>query len=116
MNTDGHRFFMDGKKLYKEILVWKPIDDKSVIRYRCFEILSEGNFFVAQASNFHEDFSEKQWRVADNYFFESVSKEKFDEMAEESFETLEEAIAKWETDFEEMYDEFDELKRFKKNE
>jgi hypothetical protein len=49
MYTD---FFMNSEILYKEFFVWKPIDDKSVLRYRCFEILANGKFFVMQSDHF----------------------------------------------------------------
>jgi hypothetical protein len=102
---------MNQKRLFKEMIIYKPISEKSVIRYRCFEILSEGKYFVAQADNFQNNFTETEWKQFDNYFFGSVDSENFDEMTNEACRTIEEAIAKHEADFAEMYDEFDELKK-----
>ena len=40
--------------------------------------------------------------------------ENFEEMARQTSQTIEEAIAKFEADFEEVYEEFDELRKYKK--
>ena len=84
------------------------------MRYRCFEILSEGRFFVVQTDCFYEDSTQSDWKSFDNYFFEIISSEIFEQLANEASQTIEEAIAKHEADFEEIYDEFDELKKFRK--
>ncbi len=91
---------MNKERLFKEIIIWKPVDEKSVERYRCFEILSEGKFFVAQRDHFHEDFTEKEWKQFDNYFFESISGDNFDEMATEACQSVEEAIVAFDSEFE----------------
>ena len=101
---------MNTQMLYKEFFVWKPIDDKSVLRYRCFEILSNGKLFVLQSDHFSEDSTEKQWNEFNMYFYESISSENFYEQAKEACETIEEAIIKFEADFDEVYEEFNELK------
>ena len=82
-------------------------------RYRCFELLPDGKFFVKATDYIYED-SDKVYR--DNlemYFVESLSSENFEQMAKDACPTIEEAIAKHDAEFEEMYDEFEELKKFK---
>jgi hypothetical protein len=101
------------KKLFKEINVWETVDDSLVIRYRCFEDLLEGKFFVAASDYFHENFDKKQWNEFDIYFYENISSESLNEMAAESCETIEIAIEKHKADFEEVYQEFKELNHLK---
>ena len=98
---------MEEDKYYKEINIWKPIDDRTVARYRCFEILPEGKFFVQSKNYIYED-SDKTYREnLDMYFVESLSKENFEEMSKESCFTIEEAIAKHEIDFKELEEEIE---------
>jgi hypothetical protein len=101
------------KKLFREIIIWETVDDNLVIRYRCFEDLSESKFFVIASNYFHETFDEKQWKEFDIYFYESISSEVLIEMATESCETLEKAIEKHNADFENVRKEFKELKEVK---
>lgn len=39
---------MEEDKFYKEINIWKPVDERTVARYRCFEILPNGGFLCNQ--------------------------------------------------------------------
>lgn len=104
---------MGNENFYKEINIWKAVDERTVARYRCFEILPDGKFFVQSKDYIYED-SDKTYRDnLDMYFIESLSRENFEEMSKEACSTIEGAIAKHEADFEEMYDEIEELKKFK---
>lgn len=100
-------------RFYKEINIWKPVDDRTVTRYRCFEIMPEGKFFVQSSDYIYEDSDEKYRESLDDYFFDSLSKENFEEMSKNASETLEEAIAKHEADFKDMKVEFEELRKVK---
>ena len=111
MYTD---FFMNSEILYKEFFVWKPIDDKSVLRYRCFEILANGKFFVMQSDHFFWGFNRKTVEWIQYVFLRICFRRKFFEQANEACETIEEAITKFESGFDEVYEEFDELKKHRK--
>ncbi|MEO6589184.1 MAG: hypothetical protein ABIP06_07740 [Pyrinomonadaceae bacterium] len=101
---------MEEDKFYKEINIWKPIDDKTIARYRGFEILPDGGFFV-QAKNYIYEDSDKVYREnLEMYFIESLSKDNFEEMTKEACSTMEEAISKHEIDFKELEDEIEREK------
>lgn len=104
---------MKSEKLFKEFNIWKPIDEKKVIRYRCFEILPDRKFFVKASDCIYKESDKKDWDSLESYFLENLFDGIFDELAESASETIEEAIAKHEADFEEVNDEFEELKKFK---
>lgn len=42
-------------KLYKAIDVWERRDNRTVVRYRCFESLAMGKFSVQSADFYHSD-------------------------------------------------------------
>ncbi len=46
--------------MYKTIDVWKRIDDKSAVKYRCFQIAGENKYCVQNADFFHHPIDEKQ--------------------------------------------------------
>ncbi|MDQ2745715.1 MAG: hypothetical protein M3T96_00430 [Acidobacteriota bacterium] len=106
---------MKSDKFFKEINIWKSVDERTVARYRCFEILPDGKFFVQSKDHIYED-SDKVYREnLEMYFVESLSSENFDEMSAEACSTIEEAITKHEADFTELENEVMELskKKFK---
>lgn len=101
---------MNADKFYKEITIWKPVDERTVARYRCFEILPDGKFIVQSKDFIYED-SDKLYREnLEMYFIESLSSELFEEMSAEASSTIEQAIAKHEADFAELEAEIKELK------
>lgn len=104
---------MKSDKFFKEINIWKPVDGRTVARYRCFEILPDGKFFVQSKDHIYED-SDKVYREnLEMYFIESLSSENFEQMLSEACSTIEEAIAKHEADFAEFTTEIEELSKGK---
>lgn len=101
---------MGKDKYYKEITICKPIDDRTMARYRCFEILPDGKFFVQAKEHIYEDSDKTYKENLDGYFFGSLSKENFEEMAKDACSTIEEAIIKHENDFKEVEEEFQQYK------
>ena len=93
---------MKSERFFKEINIWKPLDDKRIIRYRCSEILPEGKFFVKASDCLYENSGKKDWDILESYFLESLFDGILDELAESASDTIEEAIAKHEAEFEEM--------------
>jgi len=98
---------MEEDKYYKEINIWKPIDSKIVARYRCFEVLPDGKFFVQAKDYIYEDSDKTDRENLEMYFIESLSKENFEKMAKEACLTINEAIVKHEIDFKEMGEEIE---------
>lgn len=104
---------MKSDKFFKELTIWKPVDEITVARYRCFEILPDGKFIVQSKDFIYED-SDKIYREnLEMYFIESLSSELFEEMSAEASSTIEEAIAKHEADFADLEAEVRELKNEK---
>ena len=102
---------MKSDKFFKEITIWKPVNERTVARYRCFEVLPDGKFFVQSKDHIYED-SDKVYREnLEMYFIESLSSELFEDMSAEASSTIEKAIAKHEADFAEVEAEIKELKR-----
>ena len=99
--------------LFREFNVWKPLDEKRIIRYRCFEVLPSGKFFVKASDCLYEDSEKEDWDNLERYFLESLFFGILEELAENASDTIEEAVAKHEADFKEVYEEFEELKKFK---
>jgi hypothetical protein len=104
---------MKGKKtsnqrLFKEINVWRQVDDKALIRYRCFQELPDGKFFVKSADHFHEPFESETSRQHEMYFIESLFENGLVWNAKKSYATLEKAIEKFDEDFDISFEESSE--------
>lgn len=93
---------MKGDRLFKEINVWKPIDEKTMARYRCFEVIPDGKFFVKSEDYLYEDSDETYRKNLDDYFYESLDGEILNDLADEACDTIEEAIEKHLKDFEDL--------------
>lgn len=104
---------MEKDRFLREINIWKPVDERTVARYRCFEILPDRTFFVQSKDHIYEDSDEKYLESLDDYFFGSLSKEIFEEMSKNASDTVEEAIVRHEEDFKEMIEAIEESKKTK---
>lgn len=96
---------MKGKKksnqrLFKEINVWRQVDEKTLIRYRCFQELPDGKFFVKSADHFREPFDSEISKQHKMYFVDSLFDDGLISTAKRTYATLEKAIAKFEEGFE----------------
>ncbi len=87
---------MEGK-LYKEINVWRVINDEHIVCYKCFEDLSSGKFLVKSSHHYYDSIDEEVIRNQERYYIEGVFS--LADNLEESFETLSEAIEKFDLDF-----------------
>lgn len=87
-----------GSKCYKKVDVWKKVDDKCLIRFRCYELLGEGKFCVQSADYFYPPISSEQMLVAENRQVELFLDVDPTERSE-TYSTLEEAIIAHEADF-----------------
>jgi len=92
---------MENSYLFKEISVWKRIDDDHLIRYRCFQVLP-GNRYVVKSSHDYRyplEVDDRQFKLAEFYFVDSLFQDALLEVINDTYETLEEAIAAHEEDF-----------------
>jgi hypothetical protein len=86
------------RKMYRDFSVWRRIDDKRAVRFRCFEEL-ESHLFCVQSADFYAmPLKAKVAAHSDRQFLELFMEE---EPAERSggFATVEEAIAAHEKKF-----------------
>ena len=89
-------------RLFKEINVWRRIDDRTLIRYRCFQILP-GDLYCVKSSDFYYwPLNEEQLRQLERYHLESLFENALISPEIEAFATLEEAIARHDEDFREF--------------
>lgn len=84
--------------MFKAIDVWKRINDSSVIRYRCFERITDGQFCVQSADYYYFPLDPKQIETLDRQFLELLIEESPDHRSS-LHSTLEAAIAQYDQDF-----------------
>ena len=88
-------------KLFKEINLWKQLDDNTVVRYRCLQLLPDGGYCV-KSSHFYSypiEVDDKQIREAEFYFLDSMFQGGLIDTTKKTYKTLEKAIEKHEKDF-----------------
>jgi hypothetical protein len=85
--------------MYKSIDVWKRLDDKTLVRYRCFQIIISDRFCVQNADFYHFPLDESQLSQFDRQFLEFLSEEA-PEVRAKTYATLEEAIRMHDQEFE----------------
>jgi len=84
--------------MYKSIDIWKRLDGKTLVRYRCFEILASNRFCVQSSDYYYLPFDEPQLSQSDRQFLELLIGEAPEARAE-TYPTLEEAIRMHDRDF-----------------
>ena len=78
-------------KLYKEIVVWKRIDDEQVIKYNCFEVLGEDKYCVQSADYYYLSTNNQDRLAFEEQFLELLIEVAPDERSQ-LYDSLEEAI------------------------
>ena len=94
-------------QLFREISVWRRIDDDTLLRYRCLLVLPDGGYCV-KSSHFYRyplSLDDGQIMQAEFYFLDSLFQDGLSEAAQETYDTLEEAIAKHDKDFDNFFEE-----------
>ena len=89
-------------QLFKEISVWRRLNDETVQKYRCLQALPDGGFCV-KSSHFYRyplSLDDEQIKQAEYYFIDGLFQDGLVELMKETFGTIEEAIAAHEKDFE----------------
>jgi hypothetical protein len=87
------------KRLFREIFIWKEIDDNTIARYKCFHVLPDDKYFVKGQDHFHYPLDEKQLKDINFYEIDSLFQGGLN-MEQEFCDSLEEGIEKFEKDFE----------------
>lgn len=85
--------------MYKSIDIWKRVDRKTLVRYRCFEILASNRFCVQSSDYYYLPLDESQLAQSDRQFLELLIGEAPETRAE-TYATLEEAIRMHDREFE----------------
>lgn len=87
-------------RLYREVTVWRPLDDRTLIRYRCLHILPDDKYYVKSSDFVHDPLEDKVSKDQERYYLESLFSGGLETSVEDVFDSLEEAILKHEQDFE----------------
>ena len=86
-------------KLYKSMFVWKRIEgQEEAIRFSCFEVIGENKYCVQSADHFYLPIDRVQLDSFDDQLVELFIEETPDSRGG-VYDTLEEAIRSFETDF-----------------
>jgi hypothetical protein len=85
--------------MYRAIDVWKRRSGTEVIRYRCFEVLSDGKFCVQSADFFQLPLINQKFDRLDRQFVELLIEEDPD-VRSPAYPSLEEAIRMHDAEFE----------------
>jgi hypothetical protein len=87
------------EKLFKEINVWKRIDNNKILLYRCFEVLPDNTYFVKCSNYFYEDFDDEQFNRLNKEFAESLFYDSLIIHQEKAYSSIIEAINAHEEEF-----------------
>ena len=90
----------------KEISVWRRLDDNTLLRYRCLQLLPDGGYCV-KSSHFYRyplKLDDDQIKQAEFYFLDGMFQDGLQEIAKQSYQTLEEAIANHDKDFSDSFE------------
>jgi len=85
-------------KLYKSFDIWKKTAEDELVRYRCFEILSSGQFCVQCADFFQYPPDQTQNQFLTEQFYEFLLDEDPDKRSK-TFASIEEAIKNYDAEF-----------------
>lgn len=86
-------------KYYKALDVWSRKNEKTVVRYRCFQLLPDGGYSVQSADHYHAPFLDTRAGQLDKQFLELLLTEA-PEVRSPPFPTLDEAIRAFVREFE----------------
>ena len=90
--------------MFRAIDVWKRLDDGGLARFRCFEILPDRRYCVQSVDFYYDPSDAKRIQESEQQFLELLL-EAAPNQENETYATLEEAIANHELDFQEFEDE-----------
>jgi hypothetical protein len=85
-------------KYYKALDVWCRKNEKTIVRYRCFQLLPNGGFSVQSADHYHAPFADSRAEQLDKQFLELFLAEA-PEARSSLFPTLDEAVRAFAQEF-----------------
>jgi hypothetical protein len=88
------------RRLFVEVNVWREIDESKLVVYRCLQVLPQNGYVVKAADYYHGPLTLDQVRERDFYFVDSMFDGGLELAASETYPTLEEAIARFDEEFE----------------
>ena len=80
------------KRLYCEINVWRPIDEKTLIRYRCIHVLPDNKYTVKASDYVRYPLEKENLKVQEQYFLESMFMGGLEMLVDISWDSLQEGI------------------------
>ena len=86
-------------KYYKALDVWYRKNEKTVVRYRCFQLLPDGGFSVQSADYYRAPFADSRAEKLDKQFLELVAEEA-PEVRSQLFPTIDEPVQSFMQEFE----------------
>jgi hypothetical protein len=89
----------NNQRLFREINVWKRIDDTTLLRYRCLHVMAEDRYYVKSSDFYYWPLDKEQIIQRDFYFLDSLFGEALEPITEETYETVEEAILMHDKEF-----------------
>jgi hypothetical protein len=95
--------------MFKAIDVWKRLADGSLARYRCFEVLPNHGYYVQSVDFYTEPLEVKRMQEFDVQFIELLL-EAAPNCENETYQTLEEAIANHDADFRQVEEDIESSK------
>jgi len=87
------------QRLFKEIVVWKRIDDNTLQRYRCLLVLPDNRYAVKSSDVCNFPLDKEQLGQQDYYYLDSLFQDALVEIAHATYDTLEEAIRMHDQEF-----------------
>ncbi len=86
-------------RLYAEINVWQPIDDKTLIRYRCVHIMPDNKYAVKASDYVRDPLEPGNLQAQERYFLESLFDGGLEMLVANACNSIEEAIARHDKEF-----------------
>jgi hypothetical protein len=90
-------------QLFKEISVWRRVSDNTLLQYRCLQVIPDAGYFVKSSHFYREPIDREQIYQAQFYFVDGMFGDALLEITKETFDTLEEAIAQHDKDFDNAF-------------
>ncbi len=93
-------------RLFKEISVWRQVDENTVLRYRCLQVLPDGGYYV-KSSHFYRyplSVDDEQIKQAEFYFLDGLFQDGLTKSTKKTYVTLEEAIKKHDKNFDNSFE------------
>jgi hypothetical protein len=86
------------EKIFREIIIWKEIDDNKIARYRCFHVLPINKYFVKCQEYFYYPLEKDQLELREFEFIDSLFQGGLN-MEDEFYDSLETAIERFDKEF-----------------